>query len=1699
MAEAGAVLVSIGKAIAAKLANPATWKAIASSAFKTALLAGASKAIRHNSQPEAQGHLISLAVSSDEPRRLQAGKRLHGGLMVDWYIGGDRNRWLDFVIYLGEGPMGTCTGLFAGGRRVTGPLSHGVRYTVPDFRSGGDRLWVTYYDGRPGQGADPYLVGRGLGWTNAHKGTGCAYAVVTMQWDEDNMTSPPALAFELSGAKFYDRRKDTTAGGSGAHRLTDPSTWEVSTNPAVVLDHYLLGRYVNGVRTFGIGLDPEDVPFDRFAADASMCDETVPLSGGGSQKRYEVNGFLFADRPYRDTIFDLCRAMNARPTDYGGHFGLLMGETKTPVMTLDESDLVVDAPEQYAPKRSWAALVSGVEGRYIDAAQNYQPVDYPRVSDPAWAAEDATETKFLTLDLDMETSAERAQRLAWLRAKRERRQGQLTGTYQLKAVELERGDWFVRTGGKFGAGKTFEVLDRTLDTETFTVTITAFEVDPADNAWVVELAQDPPPPPTGDATVLDPLTAPAVTITPITLSHNGVQLPSVRFTNPDWDASPPALVWAEIAFDNGAGAPTGEIITHTMPAGSENSVLYGLLPSRDYVVRFRAQLSLSQSDWSAWQPFTSTATYSADPGASGSAQDALELAQDAAEDASAAVIAAGTAITTANTALSGAQGSASAAAQSASDASASAVSAQVVFDGTVDLLTATRPAEFFASEHWTHDTSTRDGAALAPGTGFFVSDPAHGQAFQNDGLNRAIGPIEPFTHDPDAFYEVAFEFWVITDPLDNGGNVAMRQGLNGFDAAGNSVVGMSNFQWDAPAGELTANVAGGLYRYRKIVGGANTAPALSDFVIPAAVTRWRPHLRQNAGGISNGGVTVFRLIKVSDVTARILAGVSESNALASASAAATSESSALSHADAASSSAIAASEDRIAAETAAGNSSTSAGAAAGFASAALASQDAAGASASAASLSEVAAQSAFDATLVAAHRLLPSTFEEGFTHWQTNFGQDVDNQPPLVDAANSRVFVPNDADFGPCMELGTGNSLLLPRGFVPFSNEKIYMLELTHKVSQNSVSNGGNMSVRLGATFLADDYSSPSNNIQTDPTATTEANGVQTLRAIVSVSATASGADTLAFLADIFGNPLNNNRSIVVDSVPEANRVWLRPQFRANPANESNGKIRAKEFKITDVTALFNAWSSGEAAASSATAASTHASTASTKATEAGGYATAASQSRDTAVTKAGEASVSAGQAAISADDAGGYASAASTSAVNALGYSDDAEGFASAASTFASTASTKAGEAATSANTALTHASAAGGHASAASGSAAAASASEIAAATYSSLAARRSAGLVFSWIGDIDNASEWLAEPGTATVVDDPGGSNGVLITEVADANNSGGTTGNAYLIIDTDIAASLYGKLVRVGFEVSRPASNASTNVHMAYSTNSVGNSQYQDATPAGTAREWKYFEYVIPYDSSPNNHYVGIRPDSTGAGRGVIVHRMEIEVWDIGASVKSFEQVLLDENGDLAAAGVSVEAGDGFATLELTAKDPVSGAAISKIRLKATTIEMEGTVLLNGTVLTEALASNAITFGASDSNDAETTVANGAWETVAEAVLTSTGGPVEVRGSCDVDLLMSAGQTGTAQASVRLYRTGTGGGTLRERKAGGFVFPQGSQGGTAYKIDGPGDIEDVTTPPAGTWTYRLQVYLYNGSAGLGHRKVKNRSLILREFKR
>lgn len=103
---------------------------------------------------------------------------------------------------------------------------------------------------------------------------GFAYSVLSIPSASfDGQLSITAL---VRGRTLYDPRKDSTAGGSGAHRRLDPSTWEWSDNPSLALADFC------GNAVYGAGAT---VDWTSVAAAANANDVLV---GSPSEKRRTI-------------------------------------------------------------------------------------------------------------------------------------------------------------------------------------------------------------------------------------------------------------------------------------------------------------------------------------------------------------------------------------------------------------------------------------------------------------------------------------------------------------------------------------------------------------------------------------------------------------------------------------------------------------------------------------------------------------------------------------------------------------------------------------------------------------------------------------------------------------------------------------------------------------------------------------------------------------------------------------------------------------------------------------------------------------------------------------------------------------------------------------------------------------------------------------------------------------------------------------------------------------------------------------------------------------------------------------------------------------------------------------------------------------------------------------------------------------------
>lgn len=264
-------------------------------------------------------------------------------------------------------------------------------------------------------------------------GNGMAYLYVRLEYEQSVFSGGmPTVTAVVKGRKVYDPRTSTTG-------------W--SANAALVIRDYL---------TSEIGLNDSYIDDTYISAAANDCDDAIPLAGGGTEDRYQINAVVNSAVPIGQTLQDMVSACNGTLYLSGGDWRLRVGVYDAPVksFTLDDfrSDISVDT------RLSRRDNFNMVIGKFINAADDWIEADYPPVESAAFLAEDGNVENQVDLTLNMVTSASQAQRVAKQSLFRSREQITVTADFGLRAIDVEVGDIIDLTIADYGwTNKEFEV------------------------------------------------------------------------------------------------------------------------------------------------------------------------------------------------------------------------------------------------------------------------------------------------------------------------------------------------------------------------------------------------------------------------------------------------------------------------------------------------------------------------------------------------------------------------------------------------------------------------------------------------------------------------------------------------------------------------------------------------------------------------------------------------------------------------------------------------------------------------------------------------------------------------------------------------------------------------------------------------------------------------------------------------------------------------------------------------------------------------------------------------------------------------------------------------------------------------------------------------------------------------------------------
>lgn len=375
IAGGGALFAGAGASTAAVAAATATITTVATvaSVVSAAAMIGA---VALAKPPPARGSVSQIIVSVDPPRPFVMGEGYVGGVIRhDVGYGATVNKvpnpylW-QVHVYSGVGPV----------QSITPQVDFG---SVPSYYS--TYLYTTTQLGLCPQSAalTPQWSGA-PGWSTSSKLSGCAAIGWSARFDKDGKRFANGLpVFGAYGqwAKAYDPRKDSTrAGGSGSHRVTDPTTWEYTARPALLAGSYAYGYYQNGKLIMGMGLPDAAINWDYVADWANVCDDNSwTLFGrvfepGGPEARWA-------------NLTDICIAGGGTPVFAGGQLSFHYSAPRVALGTITADDLA-DGTQRVTGQKSYAQRINTVIPRFIDSASNWEQVPAAPVVASTLVAED---------------------------------------------------------------------------------------------------------------------------------------------------------------------------------------------------------------------------------------------------------------------------------------------------------------------------------------------------------------------------------------------------------------------------------------------------------------------------------------------------------------------------------------------------------------------------------------------------------------------------------------------------------------------------------------------------------------------------------------------------------------------------------------------------------------------------------------------------------------------------------------------------------------------------------------------------------------------------------------------------------------------------------------------------------------------------------------------------------------------------------------------------------------------------------------------------------------------------------------------------------------------------------------------------------------------------------------------------------------
>jgi len=560
----------------------------------------------------------SVASGGDVPLSFIMGYRMTAGSFAyrgSWgQAGKTPNAFYVEERILSDLPMPNRPAVWIGDKKVTvdwaaAPTAQG--YPIVEGRvDGKDHWWVIYHDGTQTV-PDGYMLSK-FGshpdhpYTGDMIGRGQAKVIMTFKLNPDLIkASYPKLKFETDGIRLYDISKDSTAGGSGAHRIDNSATWEPSNLLPVHIFNALIGiRYAGQWVWGGQNIEVGRLPASTWIAAIAEARALVDLADGSTEQQYRGGFEITGNMEPQAFIKEALKGCAGRFAEIGGTYKMICGVPSSAAFSFTDNDIIVSREQGYDPYPLLEQTHNAIRATYPEPAVGWATKDAPARYSAELEAEDMGRQLAIDVGYEMVFSGSQVQRLMKAAIEEARRFRVHPLTLPPEASELEPLDTVSWTSAANSYTAKKFILTEVEDEPTTLTPVQLQEIDPSDYdfdadvdelPWSVgELATTRPAPQEVSDWGVAPYTHFDATGT--------ARRPGVKMF---WDGDQPdvrAMLYQVRLADTEDVVLSGEFAS-TFIDGQGVTPAGAMLSDQDYELRGRYDpLSNRQTDWTEWTP-----------------------------------------------------------------------------------------------------------------------------------------------------------------------------------------------------------------------------------------------------------------------------------------------------------------------------------------------------------------------------------------------------------------------------------------------------------------------------------------------------------------------------------------------------------------------------------------------------------------------------------------------------------------------------------------------------------------------------------------------------------------------------------------------------------------------------------------------------------------------------------------------------------------------------------------------------------------------------------------------------------------------------------------------------------------------------------------------------------------------------------------